>query len=348
MWNVPWTFEPTIVIPLNLLLAIYMIGAIRRGNADALRWRHLSFAVGWITLALVSPIHELGEQLFSAHMLQHEIMILLSAPLISASHPGATLLWAFAPRHRVEIGTWVHRIEGCSAVSFLTAPLNAWILEAAALRLWHIPALYQVTLTSDRIHAAQHISFLGTAVLFWSALYGVGRSAMNFGTATLYVFGTAVHCSALGALLTFSTVLWYPAYIGTTSGWGLSPLQDQQLGGAIMWVPSGVVFIVVALALVGCLNLIAGSSSARSRLCLNGSTHNAHPASLCGCDRTCSRRLQREHAVFDACGIGIGTECTRVDAAIRLSDVSRDSSCSRHRRQGGALISFPRGTLLSG
>jgi putative membrane protein len=58
-----------------------------------------------------------------------------------------------------------------------------------------------------------------------------------------------VHCSALGALLTFSAVLWYPAYATTTNRWGLSPLQDQQLGGVIMWVPSAVVFIVVALGL---------------------------------------------------------------------------------------------------
>lgn len=87
-------------------------------------------------------------------------------------------------------------------------------------------------------------------MLFWSALYGVGRSAMKYGVATLYVFGTAVDCSALGALLTFSQVLWYPAYAATTSAWGLTPLQDQQLGGAIMWVPSGVVFIVVALVLM--------------------------------------------------------------------------------------------------
>lgn len=89
-----------------------------------------------------------------------------------------------------------------------------------------------------------------TAIVFWSALYGVGRSAMSFGAGTLYVFGTAVHCSALGALLTFSRVLWYPAYADTTAHWGLTPLQDQQLGGVIMWVPSGIVFIVVALALM--------------------------------------------------------------------------------------------------
>jgi len=254
LWSEPWSAEPAIVIPLFALLGVYTIGAVRRGNLDLLRWRHASFAAGWTTLALAltSPLHELGEQLFSAHMLQHEIMILVSAPLISAAQPGATCLWAFAPRHRQTVGAWVHRIEQSQPLRLLTAPLNAWILEAAALWLWHIPFLYQATLRSDWIHAAQHISFIGTAVLFWSALYGVGRSAMSFGTATLYVFGAAVHCSALGALLTFSTVLWYPAYAPTTARWGLTVLQDQQLGGVIMWVPSGVVFVVIALVLIAC------------------------------------------------------------------------------------------------
>jgi cytochrome c oxidase assembly factor CtaG len=253
IFAVPWSWEPAIVLPLALMLLIYAVGAWRRGAYVLLRWRHLSFFAGWATLflALTSPIHELGEQLFSAHMLQHEILILISAPLISASLPGATLLWAFAPRHRSGIGKWIQGIEHSRPIESLTSPLNAWILEAAALWLWHIPFLYQATLHSDWVHAAQHLSFLGTAVLFWSALYGVGRSAMSYGAATLYVFGTAVHCSALGALLTFSQVLWYPAYRSTTSVWGLTPLEDQQLGGAIMWVPSGLVFIAVAMVLMG-------------------------------------------------------------------------------------------------
>jgi cytochrome c oxidase assembly factor CtaG len=248
---VPWSWEPSIVLPLALLLAVYTIGLMRRGNIGVLRWRHTSFYAGWLTLALalVSPIHELGEQLFSAHMLQHEILILVSAPLISAAHPGATLLWAFAPRQRINLGGWVHAVERSAPLQFLTRPLVAWLLEAATLWVWHIPALYQATLTSDWIHAAQHLSFFLTAVLFWSALYGVGRSAMSYGAATFYVFGTAAHCSALGALLTFSAVLWYPAYQQTTQAWGLTPLQDQQLGGAIMWVPSGIVFIVIGLSL---------------------------------------------------------------------------------------------------
>jgi putative membrane protein len=249
--NVPWSWEPSIVLPLVVLCGVYTVGVFRRGSIPLLRWRHASFYVGWLTLALalVSPIHELGEQLFSVHMLQHEILILVSAPLISAAHPGATMLWAFAPGHRVNLGGWVHAVERSTPIAFLTRPLVAWLLEASALWIWHIPALYQATLTSDWIHAAQHLSFFVTAVLFWSALYGVGRSAMSYGAATFYVFGTAAHCSALGALLTFSTILWYPVYQQTTQSWGLSPLQDQQLGGVIMWVPSGLVFVVIGLAL---------------------------------------------------------------------------------------------------
>lgn len=250
LWSIhSWRWDLGIIFPLVVFAALYITGAMRQRNSAWMR--HALFAAGWLSLvfALDSPLHPLGEQLFSAHMLQHEILILVSAPLIAASHPGATCLWAFLPRQRGTIGSVVHRIDSTPAIQFIAAPLTAWIVEAVVLWGWHIPALYQATLTSDAVHAAQHLSFFFSALLFWSALYGVGRPAMHYGTATLYVFATAVHCSALGALLTFSTVIWYPAYLKTTSTWGLTPLQDQQLGGLLMWVPSGVVFIVIGLVL---------------------------------------------------------------------------------------------------
>ncbi len=101
LWSVPWSWEPSIVVPL-LLSCVRLCGQelVRRGSWHTLRWRHASFSCGLahvLRLRLTSPIHELGEQLFSAHMLQHEILILVSAPLISAAHPAATCLWAFAP-----------------------------------------------------------------------------------------------------------------------------------------------------------------------------------------------------------------------------------------------------------
>jgi putative membrane protein len=280
LWSAPWSWEPSIVLPLAFLLFVYVSGAVRRGGWRTLRWRHASFLGGWFSLvfALTSPIHELGEQLFSAHMLQHEILILVSAPLIAAAHPAATCLWAFAPRQRVRFGGWIHAVESTPLLTFITRPLTTWSLEAFALWIWHLPALYQATLTSDWVHAAQHLSFLLTAVLFWSALYGIGRFAMAYGAATLYVFGTAVHCSGLGALLTFSAVLWYPAYANSTQSWGLTPLQDQQLGGLIMWVPSAVVFILIGLVLFARWIVEAGNRQRHSSLqALLDNVKGGHP-----------------------------------------------------------------------
>jgi putative membrane protein len=182
-------------------------------------------------------------------MLQHEILILLAAPLIAIAHCSVTFLYVFPQHWRRVIGGMISRFERHPAISLLFAPLPAWILHAAALWGWHIPALYQATVRSDFIHALQHLSFFLSALLFWAALFGAGRSAMGYGAATVYTFGTAVHCSALGALLTFSTVLWYPIYEDRTMIWHLTPLQDQQLGGLFMWIPSSVVFIAIGITL---------------------------------------------------------------------------------------------------
>jgi putative membrane protein len=185
-------------------------------------------------------------------MLQHEILILISAPLFAAAHPAVTFLYAFEVPSRRRIGQAVSSIEQYPIIRLLMTPLAAWLGHAATLWLWHIPALYQATLTSEFVHALQHLSFFITALIFWAALYGAGRAMMSYGAAVFYVFGTAIHSGALGALLTFSTVLWYPLYAGRTAVWGFTPLEDQQLGGLIMWVPSSIVFIVVGLILFAC------------------------------------------------------------------------------------------------
>ena len=246
-----WTWELSIILPLAVGGLLYLFGAKRRRGAWLLRWRHLAFVTGWsfLTFALVSPLHRLGDALFSAHMLQHEFLILLAAPLIAAAHCSVTFLYAFPQQWRRVIGGEIARFERHPAISLLSAPLLAWILHAVALWVWHIPSLYEATVRSDLIHALQHLSFFLSALVFWAALFGAGRSTMSYGAATVYTFGTAVHCSALGALLTFSTVVWYPIYEGRTMIWHLTPLQDQQLGGLLMWIPSGVVFIAIGIAL---------------------------------------------------------------------------------------------------
>lgn len=242
-----WTWELSITLPLLLLLVWYLIGVRQRSNLHNLRLRHAAFFTGWLSLflALVSPLHRLGDVLFSAHMLQHELLLLIAAPLISLSHPSVTMLFALPISGRRWVGGLLSHIAEVPPVSLLLSALGAFLLHAAALWIWHIPFLYEATLKSDLVHSVQHLSFFLSGVLFWSALYGAGRSTMSYGAGVLYVFGTAIHCGALGALLTFSSVLWYTIYADRTRLWNLTPLQDQQLGGLLMWVPSGVVFIVI-------------------------------------------------------------------------------------------------------
>jgi putative membrane protein len=247
LWSA-WQFTPGVVIPLALTALLYVRGArLSRGISSC---RAALFWSGWIvlTLSLVSPLHSLGEVLFSAHMVQHELLILAAAPLLVLSRPLVPLLWGLPFEWRRTAGRWskVWAVE--RTWRGLTAPSAAWLLHAVALWAWHAPGMFQATLTSEWAHTAQHLSFLGTALLFWwSLFYTHGR--LSYGASFLYVFTTSVHTSILGALLTFAPSLWYPAYGERTAAWGISPLADQQIGGLVMWIPAGIVYLGLGLLL---------------------------------------------------------------------------------------------------
>jgi putative membrane protein len=201
-----------------------------------------------LVLALISPLHPLGEVLFSAHMIQHEILMIVAAPLLVLSRPLVTFLWGMPFEWRRSIGGWAKAGYVRKSWSFLVDPFTAWWLHAAAIWLWHVPFLFQLTLESELAHTAQHLSFFLSALLFWwSLFYAHGKLA--FGAAVFYLFTTAVHTSILGALLTFAPTVWYPAYSATTQAWGLTPLEDQQIGGLVMWIPGGLVYLAAGLAL---------------------------------------------------------------------------------------------------
>lgn len=247
LWSA-WRFDPGIVIPLLLSAFLYARGA--RPALRTPRWRVVCFWAGmvWLVLALLSPLHPLGEVLFSAHMVQHEVLMLVCAPLLVLSRPLVPLLWGMPFEWRRRVGHWCRLPVSQSVWHGLTHPATAWFVHGAILWLWHAPPAFQATLRSDWIHSAQHISFFGSALLFWWSLF-YATGSRGYGSAVLYLFTTAVHTSILGALLTFGRTLWYPAYQASAPLWGLSPLEDQQLGGVIMWVPGGVVYVVAALVL---------------------------------------------------------------------------------------------------
>src|SRR4030095_529764 len=103
---------------------------------------------------------------------------------------------------------------------------------------------------NEWIHAAQHLSFLLSALIFYEAIVYEHEGRMGDGAAVFYLFTTALHTSARGALLTFANTPWYPVYRDTTAAWGLTPLEDQQLGGLIMWGPAGGGFLSGGVAAV--------------------------------------------------------------------------------------------------
>jgi putative membrane protein len=152
------------------------------------------------------------------------------------------------PAWRRRVGRWTGHAGWRTCWAALTAPLVTWSLHAIALWGWHLPRLFEAALRDNGVHTLQHLSFLGTALLFWwSALKPAARGAQ--GKAMLYLFTTMVHTGALGALLTLSSVPWYPAYQASASALGLDLLEDQQLGGLVMWVPAGMAYVAAGLAL---------------------------------------------------------------------------------------------------
>jgi putative membrane protein len=255
LWKT-WGWEPVVVISLALSGWLYARGVRRlwreSGKGVGIRkWESAAFAGGWLALfvALVSPLHPLGRVLFSAHMTQHEILMLIAAPLLVLGRPLIPYLWALPIEWRRRLGRAGKAKWFRGSWHTLTNPLVAWAVHALALWIWHAPALFQATIDDEFIHTLQHLSFLVSALFFWWSLVHSRRSLMGYGAAVLYVFTTSVHSGVLGALITFASALWYPAYATTTSPWGLTSLEDQQLGGLIMWIPAGLVYIAAGLAL---------------------------------------------------------------------------------------------------
>jgi putative membrane protein len=251
-----WTFEPLVGSCLAISLCLYAIGAVRllqrSGPGRKTLWRQISFfAAGWLALlaALASPIDVAGSVSFAAHMVQHEILMIVAAPLLVLSRPLGIWVWALPQSWRKAIGGSVQAGGFRLVWRALTQPLNAWILHFMALWLWHAPFLFQAALRNDNVHALQHACFLFSALLFWWAVLRELMGGQRRGVSIVYLFTTMMHTGALGALFAMSATIWYPYYGASASRFDLSPLEDQQLGGLIMWVPGGLAYVIAGLVL---------------------------------------------------------------------------------------------------
>jgi putative membrane protein len=213
-----WNMDPVLIACLAAAAALHF-----RSLRNEEPWRRSAAAAGWLIvgLALVSPLCNLSVALFSARVGQHMTIALIGAPLIALGLPhlraGAGSLWAASAAFGV------------------------------LLWLWHTPLAYDATFTSTVVYWTMHLSMLAAALWLWAALFSPapGRIWQALGVS----FFTTMHMSLLGALLTFSPRPLFPVHLLTTAAWGLSPLEDQQIGGLIMWIPAGV--LLMGYAIVG-------------------------------------------------------------------------------------------------
>jgi putative membrane protein len=245
---------------LLLIGGLYVLGLqtlwARAGTGSGIsRGRAAAFGAAWLVLfvAIISPLDALSEELFTAHMVQHLLLMLVSAPLFVIGRFQLAFTWVFPARWTSTV--W-KKWGGRQTWRFLTRPVTACLLHAAAIWVWHLPRLYEAGLRDEWLHFLEHASFFLTAWLFWHVFMDLteyvrtGGSA-KFGIGIFMVFSIMLISGFLGALLTFSQYVWYPIHIHETALYGLTALEDQQLAGTIMWVPSGVVYLVAVIGVMG-------------------------------------------------------------------------------------------------
>jgi cytochrome c oxidase assembly factor CtaG len=236
----------------------HLTGAARRSGRISLAsgWRLLSYWTGLliIALALLSPIDVLSAQLFTMHMIQHLLLIMIAPPLLLLANPMPFLLWGFPPRIRRRVGIGIGRVIGSSAhsrntVKSLTGPGLTWMIWVIVIIGWHDPAAYDAALRSEFIHDLEHISFFFVGMLFWWHVTGAGprlHKQHGFIGRIAFVLSVIPPNMAAGVVIAFASE---PIYAYTSGYLGLTALGDQQLGGVIMWIPGSMMYIVAALIL---------------------------------------------------------------------------------------------------
>lgn len=255
-----WSFEPTVIIGVAIAAGLYIGGWRRlrsrgRGGRSLRSWRAWCYAGGLVTIlvALLSPIATFDSLFFFMHMIQHILLVMIAAPLLLLGAPVVPTMWAFPRGTRRGVGRLFHRHHPVHrAFHFLTRPMVALTLFVVTLAGWHHPALYDAAQGRTLIHDLEHALFFGTALLFWWPVIhpSGGKRRLGYGAAILYIFPAKLVGFALGAFLSLTGTPYYQTYIDAPRLWGISALGDQQLGGLIMWVLGGLIFIIPVLVLV--------------------------------------------------------------------------------------------------
>ncbi len=250
-----WKGDPLVWLPVLVALVLWWMGVrkVNRAHPDnpVPRFRSVSWALGLlaILLALDSGIERYDTTLFWDHMIQHMLLTLVAPPLLLFAGPITLLLRASSAETR---NRWIYPFLHARIVRFLAHPVVAWILFAAVMWGSHFSPLFDASLENEWIHRLEHGLFLGSALLFWWPVIGPDPSPWRLSppAKVLYVGLQMPQNTFLSLAIFMSSVPLYRHYVTTARTWGPTPLEDQQMAGAIMWVGGDMMFILVLGLLV--------------------------------------------------------------------------------------------------
>jgi putative membrane protein len=254
LWS-SWRPDPLILGILVLTALLYGSGLAHRGaqRRQLVRPAHVAAFAGALlvlAIALASPLELAASSVFAAHMVQHLLLMLVVAPLLVCGRPVLVLGRAMPLRGRRLFLRVRARPSVRSARAVLFHPVSAWVIGVVVLWAWHLPTLYEVALRRDGLHALEHATLIATAALVWALALGRTRRSLAIPAASGLLLATALQSGALGAVLALAQRPLYPIHAAVAPSWGLTPLEDQQLAGGLMWVPPGIVYTVVIAALL--------------------------------------------------------------------------------------------------
>ena len=237
-----WSWEPSILLGIAIFLGLYLaaIGPLRgwfKASSPVPNAQKTWFILGTfcIFLALVSPLDELGDNyLFSAHMLQHSLLVFVVPPLLLAGTPA----WLADALVRPRLVRTVART--------LTHPISAYLLFNLVFAAWHFPAFYEAALENQNIHIFEHLCFMVTAVLNWWPVFSPSTllPRLSAPVQLVYLFLEGIPCTVLGAVIIFQTTILYTAYASAPALLGVSPMTDQQIAGLIMAMPGAMAYLI--------------------------------------------------------------------------------------------------------
>ena len=253
-WWTSWSLDPVALIGIPLAAVLYYQGLQSLGSRRRFHgtWRPFTFYAGLlaIAVALLSPLDHLADELFMAHMTQHMLLMMIGVPLVLLGAPILPMLRGIPRpiRRRLVIPTF-QSLPVRFVLRTLSRPMVAWPVFIFSIFAWHLPALYEAALASEAIHLSEHAVFVIGGYLFWWNVIDPHplRPNLTYLVRVPYIFVTVVPAFALGAFLTFSDGPWYPTYELTAPLYGLSAIEDQQLGGVIMWIPGS---FIIGTALI--------------------------------------------------------------------------------------------------